>query len=229
MRILLAEDDELLGDGIRAWLQGKGYSIDWVKDGKAALRFIKSEEIDVVVLDLGLPELSGLQVLKRMRDSGISTPVLILTARDTSEDIIKGFDTGADIYVTKPIDLNVLLAHIRALQRRSAGRATPNIIYGPIELDPFAKTASCHGEFINISRREFSLLQLLLDNAGRALSREYLTQTLYGWGEEIDSNTLEVHIHNIRKKLNGNYIKTIRGVGYMAISLDKLPKTPPKK
>ncbi len=218
MRVLLVEDDELLGDGICSGLKHYGHTVDWVKDGKSAQDAITStqENFDIVVLDLGLPKMSGLDVLKNMRERNIVTPVVILTARETIDDRVKGLDAGADDYLTKPFDLDELCARMRALQRRSKSRAKPLLTYGDIVLDPAAHVVTYKGEQVLVSRREFSLLQKLLENAGRVISREQLNQTLYGWGENIDSNALEVHIHNLRKRFGSDLIRTIRGVGYMA-------------
>jgi two-component system response regulator QseB len=219
MRILLVEDDESLGDGLYTGLKKYGYTVDWLKDGQTALNFIKTEPFDVILLDLNLPGLPGLSVLSEMRAAGIATPVLILTAyHKTVEDKIKGLDNGSDDYLTKPFDLDELSARIRALQRRfSSNRATPTLTYRDIQLDPSSFSVTAKGQEVNLSRREFSLLQKLLENAGHVISRDSLNQCLYGWDDEIDSNTLEVHVHNIRKKLAGtNFIRTIRGVGYMA-------------
>jgi two-component system, OmpR family, response regulator QseB len=218
MRILLIEDDGALGDGIQKGLKQYGYTVDWLTDGRTALSSIKTETFDVILLDLNLPGLPGLSVLREMRAAGITMPVLILTARHAIEDRIKGLDSGADDYLTKPFDLDELSARIRALQRRfSSNRASPLLTYRDIELDPSSFTVTLKGLAISLSRREFSLLQKLLENAGHVVSRDSLNQCLYGWGDEIDSNTLEVHVHNLRKKLvDTNFIRTIRGVGYMA-------------
>jgi two-component system response regulator QseB len=217
MRVLLVEDDELLGDGIRTGLKHYGHTVDWVKNGKAANDVLSTsyENFDIIVLDLGLPKLSGLDVLRKLRERNSTTPVIILTARETIEDRIKGLDAGADDYLTKPFDLDELCARMRALQRRSKSRAKPTLNYGDISLDPASHIVTHKDEPIMISRREFSLLQKLLENAGRVISREQLNQTLYGWGENIDSNALEVHIHNLRKRFGNKLIRTIRGVGYM--------------
>jgi two-component system response regulator QseB len=218
MRVLLVEDDELLGDGICTGLKHYGHTVDWVKDGRTAYKVLTSnfESFDIIVLDLGLPKLSGLEVLKSIRDENITTPVVILTARETIDDRVKGLDAGADDYLTKPFDLDELCARLRALQRRSKARAKPTLVYGDITLDPAAHVVLLKDEEVLISRREFALLQKLLENSGRVISREQLNQTLYGWGENIDSNALEVHIHNLRKRFGTNLIRTIRGVGYMA-------------
>lgn len=217
MRVLLVEDDELLGDGIRTGLKHYNYTVDWVKDGKSALDVLSAsyESFDLVILDIGLPKMSGLEVLKRIREKHLTTPVLILTANESVDDRVRGLDAGADDYLTKPFDLDELCARMRALQRRSKSRAAPTVAYGNIILDPASHQVTLDGEVIVISRREFALLQKLLENVGRVISREQLNQTLYGWGENIDSNALEVHIHNLRKRFGQKLIRTIRGVGYM--------------
>ncbi len=215
MRILLVEDDELLGTGVKTMLMQEGYAVDWLKDGKAADQALRTDEFDLVILDIGLPKLSGLEVLKRMRRRSQSEPVLLLTAKDEPQDQVVGFNTGADDYLTKPFDLDVLCARLRALHRRMAERAEPTIKHGDILLDPAAHHVTYKGAKLNLTRREFALLQKLLENVGRALSREQLTQSLYGWDEDVDSNALEVHIHNLRKKFGTEFIHTIRGVGYM--------------
>jgi two-component system, OmpR family, response regulator QseB len=215
VRIILVEDDELLGDGVYQGLRQIGHIIDWVTDGKTADQALKIDRFDAVILDIGLPSQSGLDVLRQMRQRGDSTPVLILTARETIEDRIAGLDSGADDYMVKPFDLDELCARLRALQRRSHSRAVPLIKHTDIVLDPASHKLTKAGESIHMSRREFALIQRLLENAGRVLSREYLAQTIYDWSEEIDSNALEVHIHKLRKKLGNQFIRTIRGVGYM--------------
>ncbi len=222
MRILLVEDDELLGDGVAAGLKQYCYTVDWLKDGLSAEQALKTENFDAIILDIGLPKKTGLELLDYMRSHGNVTPVLILTARETVEDRIKGLDTGADDYLIKPFDLDELCARLRALQRRLSARAAPTIEHGNIQLDPAYHSVIRDGEDINLSRREFALLHKLLENAGRVLSREYLTQTLYGWDEDVDSNALEVHIHNLRKKFGSDLIRTIRGVGYMAAETDDI-------
>lgn len=216
MRLLLVEDDELLGDAVKAGLTQFGYIVDWLRDGEAARAALKSESFELIILDLGLPKLSGLALLQSARQDGNTTPVIILTARESVEDRIKGLDSGADDYLTKPFDLNELSARIRALVRRSQGRADTVLQYRNITLDPAAHSVMVDDVVVNVPRREFSLLQKLLENSGQVLSREQLMQSIYGWEEDVDSNTLEVHIHNLRKKLNAHFIRTIRGIGYMA-------------
>ena len=215
MRILLVEDDKMLGDGVQAGLGQSGFSVDWVKDGVAGELALKTGEYAGVVLDLGLPRLSGLELLARLRGGGNRVPVLILTARDRVEDRIKGLDSGADDYVVKPFDLDELAARLRALVRRASGEAAPKLRVGEIELDPAARSVTFRGQPVELSVREFALLQELMLNAGRVLSREQLAQRLYSWGEEIESNAIEVHVHHLRRKLAPELLRTVRGVGYL--------------
>lgn len=215
MRLLLVEDDELLGDAVKTGLTQFGYVVDWLKDGETARNALKTESFELIILDLGLPRLSGINLLQKIRQEGNTTPVIILTARESVESRIRGLDAGADDYIIKPFDLNELSARIRALIRRSQGRADTTIQYRNVTLDPAAHSVMVDDEVVNVPRREFSLLQKLLENKGHVISREQLMQSIYGWDEDVDSNALEVHIHNLRKKLNANYIRTIRGVGYM--------------
>ena len=214
MRILLVEDDPQLGDGLTVGLRQAGFAVDWVKDGNAADHALHAESFDLVVLDLGLPRLSGMEVLSRARQRGQAMPILILTARDATGDKVSGLDAGADDYLVKPIDLDELTARLRALARRSAGRAAPLLSHGDLALDPAAHVVTLAGQPVELSSREFSLLQMLLENTGRVLSRTQLEQSLYGWRDEPDSNALEVHIHHLRKKLGSDLIRTLRGVGY---------------
>lgn len=215
MRLLLVEDDELLGDAVKTGLTQFDYIVDWLKDGESARAALKVESFELIILDLGLPRLSGMALLQWLRGEGDKTPVIILTARESVEMRVKGLDNGADDYMVKPFDLNELSARVRALVRRSQGRADSQILYKNLVLDPAAHTVTVDGQIVNVPRREFALLQKLLENCGHVLSREQLTQSMYGWDEDVDSNTLEVHIHNLRKKLNTNFIRTIRGVGYL--------------
>jgi len=214
MRILVVEDDSLLGDGIQAGLRQAGYSADWVRDGAAADTALAVEEYAAVVLDLGLPRVSGLELLRKLRAAGNPVPVLILTARDAVPDRVAGLDAGADDYMVKPFDLDELAARLRALVRRSHGQTAAVLNVGDLELDPAAHTARFKGQPVELSAREFAVLQALALNAGRVLSRERLEQSLYGWGEEVESNAIEVHIHHLRRKLAPDLIRTVRGVGY---------------
>lgn len=215
MRILLAEDDTLLGDGLRAGLRQLGFAVDWVRDGPAAERELRAEPYAAAVLDLGLPGLDGLDVLARVRRAGVSLPVLVLTARDAIPERIRGLDLGADDYVLKPVDLHELAARLRALVRRAHGQAQELLHAQGVTLDPAARSVSLHGQPVTLATREFDLLQLLMLSAGRVLSREQLEQQLYGWGQEVDSNAIEVHVHHLRRKLGSGLIQTVRGVGYV--------------
>lgn len=215
MRILLIEDDKLLGDGIQVGLTQAGFAVDWVQDGAAGETALKTESYAAVVLDLGLPRLSGMELLRRLRGAGNAVPVLILTARDAVEDRVKGLDGGADDYVIKPFDLNELAARLRALTRRRHGETAPLVRVGELLLDPSGHWLQFRGRPVDVSAREFALLQELMLNAGRVLSRQQLEQRLYAWGEEVESNAIEVHVHHLRRKLAPELIRTIRGVGYL--------------
>ena len=215
MRILLVEDDKQLGKGIHTGLRQSNYAVDWVMDGDAAEAAVSTESYDLMVLDLGLPRRSGLEVLDGVRKSGKDLPVLILTARDAISDRITGLDRGADDYMIKPFDLDELHARIRALLRRKGGRREPVIRHGDIELDPAAHSVTRDGKLLDIPPREFAILQSLLENSGRVMSRSRLEESLYSWKDEVDSNAVEVHIHHLRKKLGADLIRTIRGVGYI--------------
>lgn len=215
MKLLLVEDDALLGDGVRAGLKQAGFAVDWVQDGLAAKVALDSEEYDLLVLDLGLPKLSGMDLLKSVRAKRASLPVLILTARDTVADRVAGLNAGADDYLVKPFDLDELIARLNALLRRSAGQVELTLQHGAIELTPASHQVRLAGTDVSMSAREFSLLHTLLLHAGRVHSREQLEQTLYGWGEEVESNAIEVHVHHLRKKLGNDLIRTLRGVGYV--------------
>lgn len=214
MRILLAEDDAILGDGLRAGLRQLGFQVDWVRDGLAAERELTTGEYAAAVLDLGLPHKDGLDVLQAIRDKKVTTPVLILTARDTVPERIRGLDLGADDYVVKPIDLDELGARVRALVRRAHGQVQDILQCGKLKLDRGARQACYNDEAVVLSTREFDLLYALMLNAGRVMSRDQLELQLYSWGYEVESNTIEVHIHHLRKKLSADVIQTVRGVGY---------------
>ena len=214
MRILLAEDDPLLGDGLRAGLRQLGFQVDWVRDGLAAERELGTGDYAAAVLDLGLPLKDGLAVLQALRQRQIGTPILVLTARDAVPDRIRGLDLGADDYVVKPVDLHELGARLRSLVRRAHGQPQEVLRWGAVLLEPAARQVSLRGEAVALSTREFELLQVLMLNAGRVLSREQLEQQLYSWGHEVESNAIEVHIHHLRRKLLPELIQTLRGVGY---------------
>ncbi|QEY64207.1 response regulator transcription factor [Metapseudomonas lalkuanensis] len=215
MRLLLVEDDNALGSGVRAGLRQEGYTIDWLTDGASALHALQTEEFDLAILDLGLPRLDGLQVLQQLRAGGSTLPVLVLTARDATEDRILGLDAGADDYLVKPFDLNELKARLRALLRRSAGRPQVLIEHNGVVLDPASQQVSYQGSPVALTPKEYQLLHELLSQPGKVMTRERLVQALYGWDEEAESNTLEVHIHHLRKKLSSDLIRTVRGIGYL--------------
>ncbi|MCB1762895.1 MAG: response regulator [Gammaproteobacteria bacterium] len=215
MRLLLVEDDELLGSAVYSGLTHAGYTVDWLRDGKAAAAALKQEQVDLLVLDLGLPGKDGLSVLRELRADGSSLPVLILTARDTVEERIAGLDIGADDYLIKPFDLGELNARLRAIARRRAGRATLKIQHGDLTYDPKEHSVTVGGQVMQLHAKSNAILEALLQRPGMPLSRERLEQILYGWGEGVESNAVEVHIHHLRKKLGKERILTVRGVGYM--------------
>lgn len=214
MRILLAEDDILLGDGLRAGLRQQGFQVDWVRDGLAAEREIASGDYQAAVLDLGLPQKDGLDVLQSLRQKKIDTPVLVLTARDAVPDRIKGLDLGADDYVLKPVDLFELGARLRSLVRRAHGQTQDVLTCGDLQMNLAARQVSYAAQPVALSTREFDLLHALMLNVGRVMSRDQLEQQLYSWGYEVESNTVEVHVHYLRKKLHADLIQTVRGIGY---------------
>lgn len=214
MRILLAEDDLLLGDGLRAGLRQQGFLVDWVRDGLAAERELMTDSYQAAVLDLGLPFKDGLDVLRSLRRQKVALPVLVLTARDAVPDRIQGLDLGADDYVVKPVDLFELGARLRSLVRRAHGHAQTVLCCGPLQLDLAGRTVHLDDRAVSLSMREFDLLHVLMLNARRVLSRDQLAQHLYSWGQEVESNAVEVHIHHLRKKLSPELIQTVRGVGY---------------
>lgn len=214
MRILLVEDDALLGDGIRAGLKLADYAVDWVRDGESARLALADHAYDACVLDLGLPKKDGLAVLKELRGRNDATPVLILTARDTQADKISGLDAGADDYLTKPFDLGELQARLRALIRRATGAASPLLAHGAVTLDPAGKRVTLDGEPVALSAREYALLHDLMTHRNQIRSRAQLEESLYAWGDEKESNTVEVYVHHLRKKLGTGFIRTVRGFGY---------------
>ncbi|SRR5690606_8202466 len=220
MRILVVEDDPLLGRGTQAGLEQSGFAADWVRDGAAADAALAATPYHAVVLDLGLPRLDGLALLARLRARRDRTPVLILTARDAVEDRVKGLDAGADDYMVKPFRIEELAARLRALVRRAHGAAGPALVAAGVTLDPAAHTVAFQGRSVELPAREFEVLRELMLNAGRVLTREHLQERLYRWGEEVESNAIDVHIHHLRRKLAPEVIRTIRGVGYL------LPREP---
>ena len=217
MRVLLVEDDALLGDGLRAGLRQAGFQVDWVRDGIEAEHALLDDSYAATVLDLSLPGKDGLAVLAAVRGARIGLPVLVLTARDAVGDRVRGLDLGADDYVVKPVDLQELAARLRALVRRSHGQSQETLAAQDVVLDPAARTVLQAGEPVTLSVREFDLLQTLMLNAGRVLSREQLEQQLYGRGQEMESNAIEFHVHRLRRKLGPALIQTVRGIGYLLL------------
>ncbi|MBL8367860.1 MAG: response regulator transcription factor [Candidatus Accumulibacter sp.] len=215
MRVLLVEDDPMIGKSVQQGLRQEGTSVDWVRDGQAAELALTTIPYELLLLDLGLPGRSGLEVLARLRRSDNGIPVLIITARDAVTERIKGLDSGADDYLVKPFDLDELSARMRALLRRRSGRASPVIEHGDLRMNPATHELTQDGKPVALSAREFALLQALLEQPGVPLSRAKLEERLYGWGEEIESNAVEVYIHSLRRKLGSERIKNIRGVGYL--------------
>lgn len=214
MRILLIEDDMMLGEAVLQGLRQEGYAADWVRDGISAQLAIGDACYGLVLLDLGLPGKSGLDVLRKARADGLATPVLVLTARDEVPDRIKALDSGADDYMVKPFSLDEMLARIRVLLRRAAGRRAPRLQRGSIDLDPASHRVMHNQQPIELSPREFNILQALLESEGEVVSRRRLEDMLYGWGDEVESNSVEVHIHRLRRKLGRDAIQTVRGAGY---------------
>lgn len=214
MRLLLVEDDRMIGESICDGLGREGYTVDWVRDGQAAQAALGAESYAAVLLDLGLPRRDGLDVLRSTRALRNDVPVLIITARDAVSDRVKGLDAGADDYLVKPFDLDELAARVRALSRRAAGRSEPLVRHGPITLDPATREVRVHGRPVALSAREYALIEALTARPGAVLSRAQLEERLYGWGEEVASNAIEVHIHNLRRKLGADVIRNERGVGY---------------
>ncbi len=210
----MIEDDPLLGQGIQQGLSFDGETLDWLRTGQHALDALASSEFDAMILDLGLPDIDGLQVLSELRQRGHQLPVLILTARDEVSDRVRGLDSGADDYLIKPFDLDELRARIRALLRRQSGSRSPTLSHGEIEVEPASREVRRNGEVVKLSRREYGLLLELLHHPGQVFTRDQLSERLYGWNDEVESNTVEVHIHHLRKKLGSELIKTVRGVGY---------------
>ena len=216
MRVLLVEDDMMIGESLREALRGQGFAADWVRDGRAADAALSTERFDAVLLDLGLPKRSGLDVLKALRARGDETPVIVVTARDALADKVAGLDAGADDYLVKPFELDELLARLRAVGRRRAGHASPVLEVADLRLDPATREVTRGGRAVVLSAREFALLHALMERPGAILSRAQLEDRLYGWGEELESNAISVYIHQLRRKLGDDLLHTVRGVGYYA-------------
>ena len=214
MRILLVEDDVSLGEGLQTALRRAAIAVDWVQDGIAALAAIRGGGFDAVVLDLGLPRMDGVQVIRAARQDGHRVPILVLTARDRVHDRIEALDLGADDFLGKPFDPNELLARLRALHRRAQGQAQSTLAHGALILDPTTMSVHWQGRIVDLPRREFALLRALMEQPGRILTRDALQQAVYGWDEDVASNSLEVHVHHLRKRFDADLIRTVRGVGY---------------
>ena len=215
MRILLVEDDALLGDALQVGLREQGFAVEWIRDGAAGEAALASDEFTAIVLDLGLPRMSGLELLQRVRNRGDHTPVIILTAREAVDDRVRGLDLGADDYVVKPVALKELAARLRAVARRAQGIASGSIIVGSLSLDLASRAVTYEGSPVELQPREFALLQELVLRAGRVVTRTQLETQLYEWDRSLDSNAIEVHVHHLRRKLAPTLIRTVRGVGYM--------------
>ena len=220
MRVLLVEDDVMIAQGLETALRQIGAAVDWLRDGERASAALRSTVFDVVLLDLGLPGRDGISVLRELRLRGDATPVIVLTARDDVPSRVAGLDAGADDYVVKPFDLDELTARIRAVLRRAAGRGEPLIQHGDIRLDPATRGVEYKGEPVSLSAHEYAVLEALLKRPGAVLSRAQLEERLYGWDDPIGSNAVEVYIHGLRRKLDSEAIRTVRGVGYF------VPKKP---
>src|SRR5688572_28252216 len=219
MRVLVIEDDPMIGRAVVAGLQDGGYTVDWVRDGTEAELALSHRVYELALLDLGLPRRDGLEILKSLRRSGNTLPVVIITARDAVADRVAGLDHGADDYLVKPFDLDELLARARAVVRRKDGRPTPEMACGALTMDPLRRVVTFRGAAVELSAREFAVLEALMKEPGAVVSRDKLEDAVYGWGEEVGSNSIEVHLHHLRRKLTPELIRNVRGVGYRLVSL----------
>lgn len=218
MKLLIIEDDPMIGESVRVGLRQAGYTVDWVRDGRAAELALEAGHYALALLDLGLPRKDGMDILKGLRRRGDALPVIIVTARDAVADRVGGLNAGADDYLVKPFDLDELIARVRSLIRRQAGRASPELRLGELRLDPIRREVHLADTPIKLSGREFSLLEALMQTPGAVLSREELEERVYGWDEEVSSNAIEVHLHNLRRKLGNDIIRNVRGVGYKVVA-----------
>lgn len=215
LNLLLVEDDPLIGQGLELGLQQRDFNVEWVTDGLEALSRARKSQYDCLLLDLNLPQLEGMEILRRLREAGNGVSVIIITAMDAISSRIDGLNAGADDYVVKPVAIDELVARIQAVYRRKGGQAVSMLKFGEVQLDPIGKTAFLSGDTVNLSSSEFKILQTLLEHGQRVVTREKLEHTLYGYGGDAESNTIEVHIHNLRKKFGKTFIKTLRGLGYV--------------
>lgn len=220
MRVLIVEDDPMIGSAVERGLRAAGFAVDWVRDGRAGELAFANDVYDLALLDLGLPYRHGLELLDSLRRTGCEVPILIMTARDAIADRIAGLDRGADDYLVKPFNFDELLARVRAVLRRRAGRASPEVAYGALTFNPVTRSVAFRGRPVVLSAREFSVLEALMQEPGAVVSRERLEEALYGWGDEVASNTIEVHLHHLRRKLAPELVKNIRGVGYRIAQLE---------
>jgi DNA-binding response OmpR family regulator len=220
MRVLVVEDDPMIGRAVVSGLHDGGYAADWVRDGAEAELALANGVYDLALLDLGLPRRGGLEILESLRRGGSALPVVVITARDALEERVRGLDSGADDYLVKPFDLDELLARVRAVLRRRGGRGVPEIVHGALSLNPATRCVSFRGAAVELSPREFSVLEALLADPGAVVSRARLEEAVYGWGEEVGSNSIEVHLHHLRRKLAPEIIRNVRGVGYRIARLD---------
>ncbi|MBK9325879.1 MAG: response regulator transcription factor [Thiobacillaceae bacterium] len=228
MKLLLAEDDPMIGASVTSGLKLAGFAVDWVRDGGAARAALDDGDYGILLLDLGLPVLDGVTLLKELRRGDRDIPVLVITARDTVADRIAGLNLGADDYLVKPFDLDELIARVHALQRRKLGRVQPEMRLGGLRVNPLTREVTRDGLPLSLSHREFSLLAALIEKPGAVLSREQLEARLYGWDEEVASNAIEVHLHNLRRKLGSDWVRNVRGVGYKLVDPASAPPTPAK-
>jgi len=214
MRVLIIEDDPLLGDGLASGLTSLGFAIDWFTETRSGNRAMESAPYDAIILDLGLPGEDGMAFLNRLRASGSTTPVLVLTARDAVASRIMGLDSGADDYLVKPVALQELAARLRAITRRARGRPEPTWRHGELEYNPASKAVVWRGDQVVLTSRELALLELLLANPDRVMSKTQILEKMYGWGDELESNAIEVFVYNLRRKITPEIVRTVRGVGY---------------
>ncbi len=221
MRLLVVEDDPMLGESLVTTLRNMSYVVDWVKDGQHALNALIKEDFDLAIMDIGLPIIDGIQIIKELRARGSELPILILTARDSLHDRVTGLDAGADDYLLKPFELDELTARVRALLRRRQVRSESALVFDLVRLEPNSHQVFYKGEEVSLSRREYTLLEIFMTRPKQVFTRQQLEQAIYGWREDVGSNALEVHVHHLRKKFYPELIRTIRGIGYTLMESSK--------